>query len=550
MAQIDGGDLVARTLKQEGIECIFTLCGGHVMNIYNGCLDQNIRVVDVRHEQAAGHAAEGWSRVTRRPGVAVVTAGPGVTDAVTAVANAYQNRSPLVLIGGAAPLAQSQMGGLQEMEQVDLMKPITKWSGTVYHTRRIPEYLQMCFRIAMTGRYGPCFLEMPADVLFGRVEEGEAPIASSYRTEGRVQGDRRLVAQAAALLDKAERPVVMAGSQVYWSGAADALRRLIERLEAPVYLNAMGRGSVRQDHPLFFSRTRRAALSEADVVLVIGTPLDFRLRFGRAFSDRSKIIQVDVDPTEIGRNRPFDIGIEGDAGAVLEQMLAELGDPPRADREGGAWVKGLREKEDQVWEMRQQWLHSDAVPIHPLRLCQEMAAFVDDDTLVVGDGGDIVNLAAQVLPINHPGQWFDPGPMGTLGVGTGFSMAAKIARPEKKVLMVNGDGTFGLNGFEFDTFVRQNLPVVSVVGNDRQWGQITVGQVQMYGRERAVASILGDNARYDRVVEALGGHGEFVTEPAQIRPAIERAFASGKPACVNVITDPEPPGVRGGYEFM
>jgi acetolactate synthase-1/2/3 large subunit len=550
MAQIDGGDLVARTLKQEGIECIFTLCGGHVMNIYNGCLDHGIRVVDVRHEQAAGHAAEGWSRVTRRPGVAVVTAGPGVTDAVTAVANAYQNRSPLVLIGGAAPLTQSQMGGLQEMEQVDIMKPITKWSGTVYHTQRIPEYLQMCFRIAMAGRYGPCFLEMPADVLFGRVEEGDAPIPQSYRTEGRVQGDGRLVAQAADLLDKAERPVVMAGSQVYWSDAADALRRLIERLGVPVYLNAMGRGSIRQDHPLFFSRTRRAALSEADVVLVIGTPLDFRLRFGRAFSDQSKIIQVDVDPTEIGRNRPFDIGIEGDAGAVLEQMLAELGDPPAADRERGAWVKGLREKEDQVWEMRQQWLRSDAVPIHPLRLCHEMAAFVDDDTLVVGDGGDIVNLAAQVLPINHPGQWFDPGPMGTLGVGTGFSMAAKIARPEKKVLMVNGDGTFGLNGFEFDTFVRHNLPVVSVVGNDRQWGQITVGQVQMYGRERAVASILGDNARYDRVVEALGGHGEFVTEPAQIRPAIERAFASGKPACVNVITDPEPPGVQGGYEFM
>jgi acetolactate synthase-1/2/3 large subunit len=520
------------------------------MNIYNGCLDQGIRVVDVRHEQAAGHAAEGWSRITRRPGVAVVTAGPGVTDVVTAVANAYQNRSPLVLIGGAAPLAQSQMGGLQEMEQVDIMRPITKWAGTVYHTKRIPEYLQMCFRIAMSGRYGPCFLEMPADVLFGRVEEGETVIPESYRTEGRVQGDGRLVAQAADLLDKAERPVVMAGSQVYWSDAADGLRRLIERLGAPVYLNAMGRGSIRQDHPLFFSRTRRAALSEADVVLVIGTPLDFRLRFGRAFSDASKIIQVDVDPTEIGRNRPFDIGIEGDAGAVLEQMLAELGDPPAAGRDGGAWVRGLREKEDQVWEMRQQWLHSDAVPIHPLRLCQEMAAFVDDDTLVVGDGGDIVNLAAQVLPINHPGQWFDPGPMGTLGVGTGFSMAAKIAHPEKKVLMVNGDGTFGLNGFEFDTFVRHNLPVVSVVGNDRQWGQITVGQVQMYGRERAVASILGDNARYDRVVEALGGHGEFVTEPAQLRPAIERAFASGKPACVNVITDPEPPGIHGGYEFM
>lgn len=547
MAQIDGGELVARTLKKEGIECIFTLCGGHIMNIYNGCLDNDIRVIDVRHEQAAGHAAEGWSRVTRRPGVAVVTAGPGVTDVVTAVANAYQNRSPLVVIGGRSPLSQFEMGSLQEMEQVDLMQPITKWSGCCYQTGRIPEYLQKCFRIAMTGRYGPCFLEVPTDVLFGRVEESEAPVAESYRTEGRVRGDEALVAEAAAVLDKAERPVVMAGSQVYWSDAADALRRLIERLGAPVYLNAMGRGSIRQDHPLFLSRTRRAALSEADVVLVIGTPLDFRLRFGRSLSDASKIIQVDVDPQEIGRNRPFDIGIEGDAGAVLDQMLAELGD---GRRDGGAWVKGLREKEDQIREMRGQWLRSDAVPIHPLRLCHEMVPFVDDDTLVVGDGGDIVNLAAQILPINHPGQWFDPGPMGTLGVGTGFCMAAKAARPDKKILMVNGDGTFGLNGFEFDTLVRHDLPVVSVVGNDRQWGQIRVGQVKAYGHERAVASALADNARYDRVVEALGGHGEFVTEPKQIRPAIERAFASGKPACVNVVTDPEPPGVHGGYEFM
>jgi len=547
MALIDGGDLVARFLKQEGVDVIFTLCGGHVQAIYDACIDEGIKVIDVRHEQSAGHAAEGWSRATRKCGVAVVTAGPGVTDVVTAVANAYQNRSPMLVIGGRSPLNDFEKGALQEMDQVELMRSITKWARCVYDTRRIPEYLAMAFRHALSGRYGPVFLEIPSDLLFRRVEESEAAFPASYRPQGQVQGDAAVVREAARLLASAQEPLVMAGSLVYWSGAHDWLRQLIERIQAPVYLNAMGRGSIPQDHPLFFSRTRRGALARADVILIIGTPLDFRLAYGRHFNPQARTIQVDIDPTELGRNRDIDVRIEGAAAAVLEQLLAELGDG-RPDH--SAWLKALREEEDKTWAARQEFLNSDAVPIHPLRLCKEMAEFVDEDTVVIGDGGDIVNLAAQVLPINYPGQWYDPGPMGTLGVGTGFAMAVKTARPDKKVLMVNGDGTFGLNGFEFDTFVRFGLPIVSVVGNDRQWGQIAVGQRMMYGRERAIASLLGDNARYDKVVEGLGGHGEFVERPQDIRPALERAFASGKPACVNVITDPEPPGVRGGYQFM
>ena len=361
------------------------------------------------------------------------------------------------------------------------------------------------------------------------------------------ESDQPFGDQAAETLARASEPVIMAGSLIYWSAAQDALRELAERLQAPVYLNAMGRGSLPQDYPLFFSRTRRGALARADAILIIGTPLDFRLAYGRRFNPQAKTIQVDIDPTELGRNRDIDVCIQGDASAVLGQLLAELGDG-RPDH--SAWLKTLREEEKKTTAAREEFLNSDSVPIHPLRLCKEMAAFVDENTTVIGDGGDIVNLSAQVLPINHPGQWYDPGPMGTLGVGTGFAMAVKSAFPGRKILMVNGDGTFGLNGFDFDTFVRFDMPVVSVVGNDRQWGQIIVGQRQMYGPDRLVASLLGDNARYDRVVEALGGHGEFVERPQDIRPAIERAFASGKPACVNVITDPEPPGIRGGYQFM
>ncbi|HET6614471.1 MAG TPA: thiamine pyrophosphate-binding protein [Dehalococcoidia bacterium] len=548
MAQIDGGDLVARMLKREGIDTIFTLSGGHIQNIYDGCIDEGIRVIDTRHEQVAGHAAEGYSRLTRKCGVAVVTAGPGVTDTVTAVATAYQNASPLLVIGGAAPLRTSLMGALQEIPgTVEMMRPITKWAATIPFTNRIPDYLAQAFRIALTGRYGPVFLEIPSDILFGRLEEEQVRMPEGYRTEGKTQGDAALVAQAAQMLANAERPAVMGGTGVYWSDAGDALRELAEKVQAPIYLNDMGRGTVSQEHAQFRSRTRRTAFGEADVVLFAGTMMDFRLRYGGSVGPQAKIIAIDIDPNELGRNRGIDAGIEGDPKATLRAITAEIG--ARTIRHD-EWLDKLRDGETKVLELRQKWLHSDASPIHPLRLCNEMAKFVDEKTIVVGDGGDIVATASQVLPVNQPGQFMGPGPLGTLGVGTGFCIAAKSVRPDAKVLMVNGDGSFGLNGFDFDTLVRFNMPVVAVVGNDRQWGQILVGQEKMYGEERVVATRLADNARYDKVVEALGGHGEFVTEPGDIFPAIERAFASGKPACVNVIIDQKPEGVAGGYEFL
>ncbi len=548
MAQIDGGDLVARMLKREGIDVIFTLSGGHIQNIYDGCLDEGIDIIDVRHEQVAGHAAEAYSRLTGKCGVAIVTAGPGVTDAITAVATAYQNGSPMLLIGGAAPDGTAFQGNLQEIPgTIDMFKPITKWAATCHVTKRIPDYLAQAFRVALSGRYGPVFLELPADVLFGRMEEDEARLPEGYRTEGRLRGDSKLIAEAAQALAKAERPLVMGGSGTYWSDAGQALAQLAERLDAPLYLNDMGRGCVNQEHPLFFNRSRRQAFESTDVAIFVGVPMDFRLAFGRSINKEAKVIAIDVDPTELGRNRELDIGLEGDPRTLLEELRSELGDGKAQHKE---WLQGLRDRETKVAELRQRWIHSDAVPIHPLRLCNDMASFVDENTIVIGDGGDIVGLAAQVLPVNFPGQFMGPGPLGTLGVGTGFCIATKYVHPDKKVLMVNGDGSFGLNGFDFDTLVRFNLPVVSVVGNDRQWGQILVGQERMYGEERVVGTRLADNARYDQVVEALGGHGEFVTEPAEIKPAIERAFASGKPACVNVIIDQKPEGVKGGYEFM
>ncbi|MFQ5472265.1 MAG: thiamine pyrophosphate-binding protein [Dehalococcoidia bacterium] len=548
MALVDGGDLVVRAIKQEGVDTLFTLCGGHVQAIYDSCLDEDVKVIDVRHEQVAGHAAEGWSRATRRCGVAVVTAGPGVTDCTTAIANAWHNKSPVLIIGGRSPLARFEMGALQDMDHTEMLKPITKWAKCVHETERIPEFIAMGIRAAMTGRQGPAFLEIPTDVLFKRVEEKDVYFPQSYRPEGRVYPDPQSIKKAAEALAKAERPVIMAGSAIYWSQASEELRQLAELTQAPVYLNAMGRGSLRQDDPHFYSRSRRNALGQADAILVIGTPMDFRLSYGKRFNPEATTIQIDSDPQELGRNRDIDISIESDARASIESLIGEMEGVTIPDH--SEWLGGLREQEKKARAQMEEWMTSDREPIHPFRLCAEMAKFVDEDTIVVGDGGDIVSHASKILPVNQPGQWYDPGPFGTLGVGTGFCMAINSVYPNKRILMVNGDGAFGLNGFDFDTFVRFDIPVVSVVGNDRQWGQIVVGQRAMYGKDRLTASTLGDECRYDKIVEGMGGHGEYVTKPDEIGPAIERAFASGKPACVNVIMDQEPPGIMGGYEFM
>jgi acetolactate synthase I/II/III large subunit len=532
---LDGGHLVARMLKREGIDVVFTLCGGHIMPIYNGLLDEEIRIVDLRHEQAAAHAADGYARLTRNAGVAIVTAGVGVTDAITGIANAYQADSPVLVIGGQAPSDQLEMGSLQELDSVELVSTVTKWAKTVLHTRRIPEYLSIAFRQIFAGRLGPAFLEIPIDVLIGSVEESEIEIPANYRSLAVPYGDPVQVEKAAALIEKAERPVIIGGSAIWWNAAEQALARLAEKAGIAVYLNAMGRGSLDPSHPNYFNATRKYALSHADLILVVGAPLDFRLGYGRApsFSADAKIVQVDIDAREIGRNRGVDVGIVGDARAVLEQLAAAVR-PTHAD----TWMRQLRELEAKEQAKLEVLLHLDSTPIHPYRLAREIRDVLDQDTIVIGDGGNVVSQAAKVINVAKAGHWLDPGRFGCLGVGIPFAIAARIAHPKSNILVVNGDGAFGLNGFEFDTAVRFNLPFVSVVGNDAAWGQIRGPQMAFYGADRAVASSLA-LSRYDRVVEALGGYGEYVDEPGELRGALERAIASNKPACVNVRIDAE-----------
>jgi acetolactate synthase I/II/III large subunit len=532
---VHGGLLVARVLKQEGVEVVFTLSGGHIAAIYDGCVREGIRVMDTRHEQAAVHAAEGWAKITRRPGVALLTAGPGVTDGITGIANAYQGGSPIVVFGGAAPIAHTDQGALQELRHTELVRSITKWARTVVQTGRLAEYTAAAFREATSGRMGPVFLECPMDVLNNLIPTAEATVLTGpHQPSGREQGDPALVERAAALLAAAERPVIMAGSAVWWCDAAAPLRALAEHVNAPVFLNGSGRGSLPPDHRLFFSLARRTALGGADLIVLVGTPLDFRLNYGLPplIPASARLIWLDVTPEQIGVNRTPDVGIAGDVGAVLEQLVAAS--PAGVGRDG--WLATVRAAEQQAREQEEALMASDQVPIHPLRLCRELRDALERDAYVIGDGGDIVSFGARVINAWLPGHWVDAGPLGTLGAGTGYAIAARIAHPDKQVAVLFGDGAFGLNGMEFETMARHELPVVAVIGNDGQWAQIKHPQKAILGH--STAADLAPGIRYDRMVRALGGYGELVKRPKDIRPAIERAFASGLPACVNVLTDP------------
>ncbi len=548
MESLSGGRLVARMLRKEGVSTVFTLSGLHVAPIYAGCVDEGIRIVDTRHEQAAAHAADAWARLTRGVGVAIVTAGPGVTDAVTGVANAWAAASPLVLLGGAAPTFNQGRGSLQEMPQVPLFQSITKWADRVPSPDLVPSFLAKAFRVACSGRPGPVFLEIPWDVLSNGADEALVAAQSLYRTDARLPGDPEKVERALALLAGAERPVLVGGSSIWWDDAVAELEVLATRTGIPVFLNGMGRGCLPPDHPSFFQLSRKEALSQADVVVVVGTPLDFRMGYGAepTFAPGAKVIQVDVDAAEIGRNRPIDVGIVADA----RSAIAALGYAARLSPAAAGWRTFLRDKEAARAEKQRAFEESDQKPIHHFRLARaiDTVASRAGDVTYVGDGGNVVAVAAKVLRVREPGRWLDPGPLGTLGVGAPFAIAAKLLAPRRPVCVVQGDGSFGLNGMDYETAVRFGLPMVVVVGNDAAWGQILIPQRGLYGDDHAVATRLAPT-RYDRVVEALGGKGEHVEDPKDLVPALERAFASGTVYCVDVKIDPEAAASSGAAGY-
>ncbi|MCX6012330.1 MAG: thiamine pyrophosphate-binding protein [Chloroflexi bacterium] len=534
MAQTSGGRMAARMFKKAGIEYIFGLCGLHIDEIFQGCKDEGIKIIDTRHEQAAAFMAEAYAKFTRKPAVAIFTAGPGVANAFTGIWNAMQNGSPVVFIGGRSPFNHSQMGDLQECDFLPAMKTITKWSEGCYDARRIPEFVSIAIRHAISGRPGPVYLEIPWDIVDTKVEENDITLPDKFMTDARPQGDPEILKRTIDLLLNARKPIVIGGSGIWWANASTELKEFLELANLPFcsIRQSIGQWSLPSNHPLLCTDLASLGTKEADVVIIIGARLDFRLGYGRTlFRNDARFIQIDIDPNEIGHNRPVDAGIAGDARLIIKQMVDEI----KRHKAKPAWSNWTAERQQKSKEAKAQLdiiLSSDQIPISQARLCKEINKYIDDDTIITLDGGRAGQWGSIAITRNKPGMMLGNLPSATLGVGPSFAMAAKLAYPDKKVLLISGDGSFGLNAMEFDTMVRHNIPIVCVISNDSAWGVIIQSQLTK-GSDRTIGTQLAF-VHYEKVVEAVGGYGEMVEKPEDIHAALDRAFASGLPACINV----------------
>jgi acetolactate synthase-1/2/3 large subunit len=522
-----GGLAVSKALKALGVDHIFTLSGGHIFPIFDGCKQDGIRIVDCRHEQNAGFGAEGTARLTRKLGVAVVTAGPGVTNVISPLAQAKFNGAPVLALAGRAPTFRWGQGSLQEIDHVPFVHPLAP-ARTSVNTTLVPKDVMDAAVEAMTPPRGPRFIDFPLDVLFN-TDQFEIP---TPRSPNFPAPDDDSIAEIARLIEAAQRPAIIAGSNVWMDGAEGELTRLVESAEIPVFMNGQGRGCVPADHRLAFSRARSKAVRDADLVIVAGTPMDFRLGFGQNFASGAKVVHLDSSASTIARHVDLAVSI-GSPLNLTFQLLTEAIEKP-ADTK--VWVEALRAIEEEKRDAVQAELHSDSNPIHPMRIYGELVPLLDRDAVVIGDGGDFVSYAGREVPSYEPGCWLDPGPFGCLGIGPGYAMAARLAHPDRQVVLLYGDGALGFSAAELESLVRHKMPVVCIVGNNGIWGLEKHPMQGLYGYD--VAADLQPGLRYDQMMEAFGGRGDFVTDPAEIAPALKRALESGEPTLVNIVTDP------------
>ncbi len=542
---ISGGHLVAKALKNEGVDTIFTLCGGHIIDIYDGCIEEGIRILDFRHEQTAAHAADGYARQTGKLGCLVTTAGPGFTNAITGIATAFRSESPVLHIGGQSALSQWKMGGLQELPHMEILKPITKFSSTVMSTERISDMVAMAARECFNGACGPSYLEIPRDVLDREIPISSAkiPELGKYRASIKSQADIESIKQVSKILHVSERPAILFGQQVWQSRSQNEAIDFIEKLQIPAYTNGASRGMIDSKSTYCFDRTRGDAFKDADAIIIVGTPFDFRMGYGSRISKDIKIIQIDQDYTNVGKNRDVDVGLVGHPGAIMAQIqeyMPEYSQNTLTKRH--EWVESLAAKEDEKYEKLLPTLKSDNKPIHPYRVAYEINEFLSDDTIFIGDGGDVVTISAQAVRPRNAGQWMDPGALGSLGVGTGFAIAAKLANPNKEVLCYYGDGSFGMTAFDIETADRFGLPFIAVIGNNSAMNQIRYGQLAKYGQQKGnIANKLGD-MNFAEFPKLWGAHGIDVKDPNLISKALNEAREyvkkHKKSVVVNIWVDP------------
>ena len=529
------GELAVAVARAHGVETLFTLSGAHVFPMYDGAVraDPPMRILDVRHEQTAAFAAEATGKLTRVPGLAVLTAGPGVTNGVSAIAQAQFAGSPMVVVGGRAPQNRWGSGSLQELDQPPIVASITKSARTVPTAAEVAAGLDEAFRLAGTSHRGPVFVDVPMDEFFN---QATATVPSGRRERG-AEPDTDAIERIARLLADSERPVLILGTDVWADGAERAALDLVEAVGVPAITNGMGRGIVPGGHPLLVTKARGRALNTADLVVVVGTPLDFRLGYGvfggKDETATARVVHVSDSPGQVAQHATLADSVSGDLSSVFRGLAAAL---ERTDLSAWkAWVEDLQATVKEAAARDAELLTAEADPIHPARIYGELLPRLADDAVVIGDGGDFVSFAGKYVEPKRPGGWLDPGPYGCLGAGLGASIAARLARPSSQVVLLLGDGAAGFSLMDVDTLVRHNLPVVMVMGNNSAWG-LEKGPMQMiYGYD--VAADLAQATRYDEVVRALGGAGETVTDPKEIGPAMDRAFAAGAPYLVNVITD-------------
>ncbi len=543
---ISGGHLVARALKNEGIDTLFTLSGGNIVDIYDGCVSEGIRIIDFRHEQVAAHAADGYARQTGQTGCLVTTAGPGCCNAVTGMATALRSETPVLHIGGQGATSQHLQGSLQEFDHVALMAPVTKWATSVRSTERIADMVSMACREAWGEVPGPVYLEIPRDLLDRTVKLADCviPAAGHYRCSTRVTCEPEAIEKLAGMLVASEKPAVLFGSQVWNSRSHQEAQAFIHAFDIPAYTNGAARGILKNDDPLSFDRTRNLALAQADLVLVVGTPFDFRLGYGKLLNPLAKIVQIDQNYTVIGKNRDIELGLLGHAGtifrAVIDAAAGSVNSNARSARK--QWIKQLRKAEEEALEKLMPLFKSENSLINPYRVAYELNEFLDDDTIYIGDGGDVVTISAQAVRPHRPGQWMDPGPLGSLGVGTGFAIAAKLANPGKEVVCYYGDGAFSMTAFDMETANRFKVPYLAVIGNNSAMNQIRYAQLAKYGDRGNVGNLLSD-LPYGKFAEMMGGYGEEVHRPGDIAAALRRGreavARTGKCAVVNIWVDPQ-----------
>lgn len=536
MTEAHGGTQAVQAAARHGSRQLFTLSGAHIFPLYDAAVggistlqsgaDGPMRIVDVRHEQTAVFAAEAMGKLTRTPGFAAVTAGPGVTNAVSAVAGAWVNGSPLVLVGGRAPDGRWGSGALQEIDHPPLLAPVTKSAVTVHGAAGVGAAIDAAFTLAGSAHRGPTFVDIPMDVLF---TPAVPAAAESHPIPLSVEGD---LDRIAALLRAAERPVIILGSDVWADGADDAARAFVDAVGLPVIANGMARGILPPGHPMLVTRARGAAFAGADLVMVVGTPLDFRLGYGNFGDPPAPVIHVADSPEQVATHRELAASASGDLSRFFLDLGQLLGEP----LDIAEWAAGLRARADAAIAGDAADLASDADPIHPARIYGELLPRLADDAVVIGDGGDFVSFAGRYVEPKRPGHWLDPGPYGCLGTGPGYAMAARLAHPSSQVVLLLGDGAAGFSLMDVDSLVRHDLPAVIVIGNNAGWNLERHPMRFLYGYD--VAADLRPTP-YDEIVRALGGAGETITAPGDIGPALDRAFASGVPYVVNVMTDPD-----------